>query len=137
MQAEEETSTPHEARSRFDHRTGKRVLIYDTSFWQTHVAERRRLGQSVHAYCTAQGLALSTFRRWAQRLEGRESVPHERGATNVAFLEVPIGSSRHQPAGDCALEVTLGSGVCVKLAGPTALQVLEMVLACVKRAAQS
>ena len=36
-----------------------------------------------------------------------------------------------------ALEVTLGSGVCMKLAGPTALQVLEMVLACVKRAAQS
>jgi hypothetical protein len=136
MQTEEGMPAPREARSRFDHRTGKRVLIYDAPFWQARVTERKRLGQSVHAYCTAHGLALSTFRRWAQRLEGRARLPREPGATNVAFLEVPIGSSRHTAAGDCALEVSLGSGVRVKLAGTAALQVLEVALACIKRAAQ-
>jgi hypothetical protein len=137
MQTEEGTPAPREARSRTDHRTGKRVFIYDASFWQAHVAERRRLGQSVHAYCTTQDLALSTFRRWAQRLEGRESLPREPGAATVAFLEVPIDGSRHKVAGDCALEVDLGSGVRVKLAGASALQVLELALACIRRAAQS
>lgn len=92
----------------------------------------------MHTYCTAQGLALSTFRRWAQRLEGRVSSPgHENGAAKAAFLEVPIGNSRHETAGDSALEVSLGSGVQVKLAGAAALQVLEVVLTYVKRAAQS
>ena len=62
MQADEGAAATREPRSRIDHRTGKRVLVYDASFWQMHVAERRRLGQSVHTYCTAQGLALSTFR---------------------------------------------------------------------------
>lgn len=32
MQTEEGTPAPRETRSRFDHRTGKRVLIYDASF---------------------------------------------------------------------------------------------------------
>jgi hypothetical protein len=138
MQADEGTSAPRELRSRIDHRSGKRVLVHDASFWQMHIAERRRLGQSVHTYCSAQGLAPSTFRRWAQRLEDRESSPGpEPGKAKVAFLRVPIGSSRRDAAADSVIEVSLGSGVRVKLTGAAALQVVGAVLGCVERAAQS
>lgn len=138
MHTEDGTSALPEARSRIDHRTGKRVLIYDAPFWQAHVVERKRLGQTVHTYCTTQGLALSTFRRWAQRLEGRKSSPgREPGEAKVAFLKVPIGSSRHEAAGDSVIEVSLGSGVRVKLTGAAALQILGAVLACVERAPPS
>lgn len=142
MQTNEGTAAP-EPRSRFDHRTGKRVRIYDASFWQMHIAERRKLGQSVHTYCTVQGLALSTFRRWAQRLEDRSSKsmrgpPSVREAdSKVAFLKVPLGNSRGEVAGDAVIEVSLGSGVRMKLSGAAALQVLSALLVCVERAAQS
>jgi len=138
MQADEGAAATREPRSRIDHRTGKRVLVYDASFWQMHVAERRRLGQSVHTYCTAQGLALSTFRRWAQRLEDRASSPGRApGEAKVAFLKVPIGHSRREAAADSAIEVCLGSGVRVTLAGVAAQQLLGALLACVEHAAQS
>jgi hypothetical protein len=138
MQADEGTPAMREPRSRIDHRTGKRMLIYDASFWEMHVAERRRLGQTVHTYCAAQGLALSTFRRWAQRLGGREgSSVQEPSEAKVAFLKVPLGSPRREAAGDSAIEVCLGTGVRVKLSGAAARQVLSAVLACVERAVQS
>ncbi len=141
MQTDERTATP-EPRSRLDHRTGKRVRIYDASFWQMHIAERRRLGQSVHTYCTAQGLALSTFRRWAQRLDGcskgsREPRSMRKGDAKVAFLKVPLGDARDETAAESMLEVTLGSGVRMKLSGGAALQVVSALLVCVERAAQS
>ena len=138
MQLDEGTSAAREPRSRIDHRSGKRVLVHDAPFWQMHVVERRRLGQSVHTYCSAQGLAPSTFRRWAQRLEDGESSPGpEPGQAKVAFLKLPIGSSRRDAAADSVIEVGLGSGVRVKLTGVAAMQVLGAVLGCVERAVQS
>jgi hypothetical protein len=137
MQADDGTAKTRETRSRIDHRTGKRVFIHDASFWQPHVEEQARLGQSVHAYCTERGLALSTFRRWAQRLEGREKVPARgRREAKVAFLEVPIGRARQQAALS-PIEVSLGQAVRIRLEGEAAVRVLGLVLACVERAAQS
>jgi hypothetical protein len=86
----------------------------------------------VHAYCTERGLALSTFRRWVQRLEGREKAPaRERGEAKVAFLEVPIERARHEAALS-PIEVSLGPAVRIRLA----VRVLRLVLARVERAAQ-
>jgi hypothetical protein len=138
MQADDGTAKRHETRSRIDHRTGKRVFIHDASFWRTHVEERARLGQSVHAYCMERGLALSTFRRWAQRLQGREKAPaRERGGAKVAFLEVPIERARHEAAALSPIEVSLGPAVRIRLEGEAAVRVLRLVLARVERAAQS
>ncbi|MCC6213094.1 MAG: hypothetical protein IT513_18800 [Burkholderiales bacterium] len=97
----------------------------------------RRLDESAHGYCTARGLALSTFRRWAQRLEGREK---PRAPTKPAgagrFLDVPIVTAGQRP-GEAAVELGLGAGVQVKLTGADAARVIGLVVAVIERAAQS
>lgn len=143
MQSETDTkqgvATPGEAmRSRVDHRTGKRILIHDASFWTAHVAERRRLGESVHAYCTARGLALSTFRRWAQRLEGRDKSSAQAISAGAArFLDVPIVAAAGQRSVEAVVEVGLGGGLQVKLTGAVASRVIGLVMGRIERAAQS
>lgn len=137
MQMDEGTQATRGERSRIDHRTGKRVRIYDASFWEVQVAERSKLGQSVRTYCMARGLALSTFRRWAQRLEGGANSPQRKpGKANVSFLKIPLGNAQGEAAGD-AVEVGLGSAVRVKLSGAGAQQVLAAVLARVEGAGRS
>ena len=143
MQSEADTkrdaATQGEAmRSRLDHRTGKRIFIHDASFWTAHVEGRRRLGESVHAYCTARGLALSTFRRWAQRLEGREkSTAPGPSAGAARFLDVPIVAAAGQGSVGAVVEVGLGGGLQVKLTGADAARVIGLVMGRIERAAQS
>ncbi len=143
MQSETDTkqgvARPEEARrSRVDHRTGKRIFIHDASFWTAHVEGRRQLGESVHGYCTARGLALSTFRRWAQRLEGRErsSAPGT-SAGAARFLDVPIVAAAGQRSAEAVVEVGLGGGLQVKLTGADAARVIGLVVGRIERAAQS
>jgi hypothetical protein len=137
MQSDDEIAKTRETRSRIDHRTGKRVFIHDASFWRTHVEERARLGQSVHAYCIERGLALNTFRRWAQRLQGRDKASaRERGEAKVAFLQVPIERAQHKGALS-PIEVSLGPAVRIRLEGEAAVRVLGLVLARIECATQS
>jgi hypothetical protein len=136
MQADDGTPKIRETRSRLDHRTGKRVLIHDASFWRMHVEEQARLGKSVHAYCTERGLALSTFRRWAQQLEGRkESSAPGQGEAKLGFLEMPIGPPHE--AALSPIEVSLGPAVRIRLQGEAAVRVLGLVLARIECATQS
>jgi hypothetical protein len=137
MQSDDGAAKTRETRSRIDHRTGKRVFLHDASFWQRHVEERARLGQSVHAYCMERGLALNTFRRWAQRLEGREKAPtRKQGKAKVAFLQVPIERAQHEAALS-PIEVSLGPAVRIRLEGEAAVRVLGLVLARLECASQS
>jgi hypothetical protein len=136
MAADQEIPTSCETRSRIDHRSGKRVFLHGESFWRPHVEERARLGQSVSAYCRERGLALSTFRRWAQQLEGRKRVPARgRSQAKVAFLEVPIKRARKEAALS-PIEVSLGEAVRIRIEGEAAARVLRLVLESVERAVQ-
>lgn len=115
-------------RQRVDPRTGKLLTLHDASFWREHDAERRRCGQSVVEYCAAQGLALSTFRRWASRFNQESGTPD---ASSPPFLALPIRSNERacNAASVIAVEVVLGEGVSVKLGGEAGARVIECVLA--------
>jgi hypothetical protein len=137
MQGEIDTKQDGATRSRVD-RTGKRIFIHDASFWIAHVEGRRRLGESVHAYCTGRGLALSTFRRWAQRLEGREkSTVQGTSAGAARFLDVPIVAGAGRGSAEAVVEVGLGGGIQVKLTGADARRVIGLLVGRIERAAQS
>ncbi len=137
METEVQTTDAAAVGTRIDHRTGQRIFVYDAGFWGRHVEERSRLGVSVHEYCTGRGLALSTFRRWAQRLgKGEGRVKHSRSAKAVAFVELPISAGAREPV-HASVEVSLASGVRVKVQGKAAERVLALVLASVERAARA
>lgn len=73
MQANDEGLVPEaqgEAvlRSRIDHRTGRRVYQQGEAYWAEHDTRWRQSGQTRREYCEANGVAISTFRRWGQRL---------------------------------------------------------------------
>jgi hypothetical protein len=136
MAVDQEIPASCETRSRIDHRSGKRVFLHDVSFWRPHVEERARLGQSVSAYCRERGLALSTFRRWVQQLEGRENSPaRRRSEAKVAFLEVPIARARKEAALS-PIELSLGPALRIRIEGEAAARVLRLVLESVERAMQ-
>lgn len=135
MQADESEKEHGEKRSRIDHRSGKRIFLHDATFWSARIAERERLGETVHAYCTSRGLALSTFRRWAQRLDGERPSAH--AARQAKFLEVPIVEREAQSGAEAAIEVGLQGGVQVKLSGDAAMRVIALVVSRVERAVRT
>jgi len=51
--------------ARIDWRTGRPMLVRDAGFWKAHAARRIEQALSMAAYCDANGLAKSTFRRRA------------------------------------------------------------------------
>ena len=135
METGTETTSATALRTRIDHRTGQRIYIYDAAYWRGHVEERSRLGVSVHEDCTGRGLALSTFRRWAQRLanEGGSGKPQRGAKAALAFVELPLGAAAREPA-LASVEVSLGASVRVKVQGKVAERVLGLVLSSVERA---
>lgn len=145
-----------EARSRIDYRTGKRIYLYDRAFWAHHIEEQRRLGEGVDVYCKRHGFGRSTFRRWAQRLEGRQpnaagSMPSGRKKLQderaSPFLAVPIhrdpsdspkarvvnGNDQSPPT----IDVWLNDSLRVRLGGEAATDVIGRVLAQLDRACRS
>lgn len=117
---------------RIDRRSGKPVQWRDDAFWREH--ERRRLeqGASVRQYCLAHDLALSTYR---VRVNGRPR-SGATAATQAASQAAPvaaapfvaIGSRASTPESSLRIEVKLGEGVTVCLAGAAAQRVFERVL---------
>lgn len=110
---------------KIDWRTGKPMVAYDDAFWQDHERRRVEQGLSIRQYCSAHGLALSTYRH---RVSGRSRSSKARsapGATAVSasFVEV----KRSQPAAACVIEVVV-QGVTLRLTGEPAQQVLTRVL---------
>lgn len=111
---------------RTDWRSGKEVLLRDEAFWSAHEQRRVELGQSVRAYCEANGLALSTYRH---RTSGRprRGKSTRAGETPAAarFIAVTPAASE----GACAVEVLVGEGMSVRLAGGGAERVVAQLLA--------
>jgi hypothetical protein len=117
---------PH---TRIDWRTGRPVQVMGAAFWEEHARRRIEQGLSVAAYCEANGLAKSTFRRYASA--GRTGVPGSQahaqaGAQPSRFM--PIGGSA-APAEAMAVEVETGEGLKLRLVGAAAERLVQHVLA--------
>jgi hypothetical protein len=116
---------PH---TRIDWRTGRPMLVRGAAFWKEHDARRIEQGLSVSAYCQANGLAMSTFRRYVTRDNASSQ-----GAAARAQATVP--PSRFVPvhgtavtAGAMAVEIETGDGMKLRLSGAAADQLLQHVL---------
>jgi len=139
-------------RTRIDPRSGKVLQMHGAGFWREHVEAHRRSGLTVRQYSEAQGLALSTFRRWCSNLNGpkgaRTPGAMRRNPKPVSlmgestFLSVPIHKSGAQAgASACAtatatattVEVML-AGMSVRFGGGPGAQVIEAVTATLRAA---
>ena len=114
---------------RTDWRSGKPVLLRDEAFWSGHEKRRIEQGQSVRAYCEANGLALSTYRHRASGQPQRRSGSVSGAApTPAAARFIAVTPAVPQEA-DCAVEVRLGEGISMRLAGSAAERVVAQLLA--------
>ena len=124
--AAREKLQPH---TRIDWRTGRPMLVRGAAFWQEHAARRLAQGLSVTAYCEANGLAKSTFRRYTG-----ENKPTS-AAVAAAKMQPPAQPSRFVPIHDSApgaqamvVELETG-GMKLRLAGAAAERLVSHVLA--------
>jgi hypothetical protein len=106
--------------------------------WREHLAAWRRSGQSVRAYCAAQGLSEPSFYSWRRVLTrcdhrgGARSAPD--GRTASAALApgspfVPVRLVEDTPPPAATVEVVLRGGRVVRVAAGFAAQTLREVVA--------
>ena len=117
---------PH---TRIDWRTGRPVQVKGAAFWKEHEARRIEQGLGVAAYCDANGLAKSTFRRYVTT--GKAG---SHGADTQA--QAPTQPSRFVPLRGAAVaadamvvEIESGDGMKLRLGGAAADRLLQHVLA--------
>lgn len=116
-------------RQRVDWRSGKTVAVRDDAFWQDHERRRREQGLSVGQYCQANGLALSTYRHRTsgKRRSRTASVTPAASAASAPARFIAV-SPATPPAAASAVEVVLGDGMTLRLAGAAAERLVERVL---------
>lgn len=121
------------AGGRIDWRTGKLMMVRDDAFWLEHETRRREQGLSIPEYCSANGLALSTFRHRVGRLVREEAgvAPaaeplRQRGAQG-RFIALPHGAEPSSRSAE--IEVRLPGRMTLHLQGAAAQQVLDRILA--------
>jgi transposase len=106
--------------------------------WRHHVAAWRRSGQSVRAYCAAEGLAEPSFYAWRRALAERErcgGTKTRRGTSadptavcDAASAFVPVRLVEEAPA-VAAVEVVLRGGRVVRVAAGFTAETLRAVVA--------
>ncbi len=87
--------------------------------WTKRVEAWQRSGQSQHAWCKAEGVALSTFQWWRQRLA--KTVPSERVPSFMPLRLEPEATA-------ASIEVRLRSGTQIRFEGEAALRAVEPLL---------
>jgi hypothetical protein len=120
-----EASAPQ--RVRVDWRTGQTMVQHDESFWRDHEQRRLEQGVSVRQYCSANALALSTYRHRVsdkKRSSTKPSIARPTPSQQAAF--VPVSTARPDVA--VLVEVAL-QGITLRLSGDAAERVLAGVLA--------
>ena len=71
-------------------------------------------GQTIEQFCAQQGLALSTFSRWRQRL--RSDCRHTtQGSPEAVFVELSRGDAPCAVASPWDVELQLGNGMFLRL----------------------
>ena len=87
-------------------------------FWREAVADWKKTGQTIAAFCRARGIAQASFYAWRRQLTGRDRVAP--AATFVPLTVVP----------DAFVEVVLPTGVIVRVpAAADAVAVAKLVAA--------
>ena len=79
--------------------------------WQELVSQFERSGQSRKAFCSSQGLSLSTFDLWRRKLQGTPARREESGES--MFVEVAQVEPARSLSWDVELE--LGDGVVLRV----------------------
>jgi len=107
--------------------------------WRGYLAAWRRSGQSVRAFCAAQGLAEPSFYSWrrvlAQRARrgGAKTTPGGRNAAATAAAEespfLPVRLVEDATPAAAAVEVVLRGGRVVRVAAGFSAQTLRAVIA--------
>lgn len=70
------------------------------SYWQQHFKRCQASGLTRHAYCTREGLALSTFDRWRSLVRTPSGKPSSAALTLVPIhVERPAHATLRSPAG--------------------------------------
>lgn len=111
---------------RTDWRSGKAVLLRDEAFWSAHEKRRVEMGLNVRAYCEANGLALSTYRhRTSGRPRRGKSTRAGETPAVARFIAVTPAASGEA----CTVEVRLGDGMSMCLAGSAAERLVAQLLA--------
>jgi hypothetical protein len=114
-------------RGRVDWRTGQPMVQRDDAFWRDHEQRRLEQGLSVRQYCTANGLALSTYRHRANGKKRPSAKPAAaKSAPSRAAAFVPVSTPR--PAVVALVEIAL-EGMTLRLSGEAAERIVCGVMA--------
>ena len=114
-------------RVRVDWRTGQTMVQHDEAFWRDHEQRRLEQGVSVRQYCSANALALSTYRhRVSGKKRSSASAVTAKPTPSRPAAFVPVSTARAEVA--ALVEVAL-EGMTLRLSGEAAERVLASVLA--------
>jgi transposase len=103
--------------------------------WREHLAAWRRSGQSVRAYCAAQGLSEPSFYSWRrvltqrERRSGARTAAGDRTASATLAPGSPFVPVRLVEDTAAAVEVVLPGGRVVRVAAGFSAQTLREVVA--------
>jgi len=111
---------------RIDWRTGRPMLKHGAAFWKEHDARRLEQGLSVPAYCKANGLAKSTFSRYA--CEGKTATQQAEARPKSTHVVPVHGTAAKVQAEAMVVEVDTGQGMKLRLAGAAAERLVQQVL---------
>src|SRR6478735_11334283 len=86
-------------RVRVDWRTGQTMVQHDEAFWRDHEQRRLEQGLSVRQYCSANALALSTYRhRVSGKKRSSASAAVAKPTPSRAAAFVPVSTARAEVA---------------------------------------
>jgi len=78
--------------------------------WREVFARFEQSGQTIEQFCAQQGLALSTFSRWRQRLRSN-SRKATQGSPEAVFVELSRGDAPCPVVSPWDVELQLGNGM--------------------------
>ena len=82
--------------------------------WREVFTRFEQSGQTIEQFCAQQGLALSTFSRWRQRLRSdcREDT---QGSPEAVFVELSRGEAPRAAVSPWDVELELGNGMFLRV----------------------
>jgi len=92
--------------------SGSKRIRRSADDWRVILEQQHASGLSQAVFCEREGIALSTFARWKQRLNGA-GVPDSKSgdAADADWIDL----SRVTGGGGWTIELDLGDGVCLRL----------------------
>lgn len=92
---------------------GSKRIRRSAEDWQSIFEQHHTSGLSQAAFCEREGIALSTFARWKQRLSDEApSVREGDSASNSDWIDL---SSLDNASAGWTIELDLGDGICLRL----------------------